>query len=134
MKNTIYYYHSTKEEIIEMIFLIAIVFIAQIVILVNIVQWAISLDKKVRVLSTKVESDNTRLKKRVEAIKDICEGIKIILPHLIQKIIKKRNNIIFKILLELLQGSVLVFFKPKYKKLLLGLKLGMAVARDLSKR
>ncbi len=117
-----------------MIFLIAIVFIAQIVILVNIVQWAISLDKKVRVLSTKVESDNTRLKKRVEAIKDICEGIKIILPHLIQKIIKKRNNIIFKILLELLQGSVLVFFKPKYKKLLLGLKLGMAVARDLSKR
>ncbi|MCM1265745.1 MAG: hypothetical protein NC200_06055 [Candidatus Gastranaerophilales bacterium] len=117
-----------------MIFLIATVFIAQIVILVNIVLWAISLDKKVRVLSAKIEQDNTKLEKRINAIKEISEGIKIILPHLIKKIVKKRNNIIFKILIELLQGSVLVFFKPKYKKLLLGIKLGLAVAKDLSKR
>lgn len=117
-----------------MIFLIGTVFIAQIIILVNIVQWAISLDNKIRVLSAKAQQDNAKLLERIKALKEITEGINIILPHLAKKMLKKRNSVIIKILLELLQGTVLVFFKPKYKKLLLGVKLGLAVAKDLSKR
>lgn len=116
-----------------MIFLIATVFIAQIIIFVNIVTWAISLDNKVRVLSAKIEQDNEKLQKRFVAIREITEGLKEIIPSLDEKILKKRNHFILKWLKSILQGTVLVFFKPKYKKLFLGLKLGMTVARDLSK-
>ena len=51
-----------------------------------------------------------------------------------KKFIRKRNNVIVRTLNELLQGTVLLFFKPKYKKFLLGLKVGIGAIKDLSKR
>ena len=117
-----------------MIFLIATVFIAQIIILVNIVTWVISLDAKVKLLSAKIEQDNDKFQRRIVAIREITEGLKEILPNMDKKFRKKRNRFIFKWLKTFLRGTVLIFFKPKYKKVLLGLDLGLTVAKDLSKR
>lgn len=116
-----------------MTFLIAIVFIAQIIIFVNIVTWAVVLDNKVRVLSAKIEQDNEKLEKRFVAIREITEVINEIVASVEEKVVKKRNRYILKWLKTILQGTVLVFFKPKYRKIFLGVKLGMNLVRDLSK-
>lgn len=116
-----------------MIFLIIIVFIAQIVLLTNIVVWTIATSKKVRILSEEIANNNAHLEKRLKAIKQITEDLNQILPYLIKKFIRKRNNLIVRTLNELLQGTVLLFFKPKYKKFLVGLKIGIGAIKDLSK-
>lgn len=117
-----------------MIFFIIIVFISQIVLLTNIVVWIITTDKKVCILSEEIANNNVHLEKRLKAIKQITEDLHQIFPYLMKKFIRKRNNLIVRTLNELLQGTVLFFFKPKYKKFLLGLKVGIGAIKDLSKR
>lgn len=116
-----------------MIFLIITVFIAQLVILVNIVSWLYRADGRVRTLSAVIETENPKLEKCLKAINQITEDFIKITPLLDKKLIKTRNNFIIRAVLQFAQGGVLLFFKPKYKKLIIGAKLGFEVIKNLSK-
>jgi regulatory protein YycI of two-component signal transduction system YycFG len=117
-----------------MIFLIITVFIAQLILLINIVCWIIAFDRKVSNFTEEVVKTNLKLECRIKKIREITEGINEIFPYVMKKLKRKRNNLIIRALNEFGQTSILLFFKPKYKKILVGLKLGLAVAKDLSKR
>lgn len=116
-----------------MIFLITIVFIAQLVLLTNIVIWLVSTDNKVRKLSAQIELSNISLENRLKEIGQITYDFNKVIPNLTKKIIKQRNNMIVRSLNEFVQSIILLFFKPKYKKFLIGIKIGMGVIKDLSK-
>lgn len=116
-----------------MIFLIIIVFIAQIVLLTNIVVWIVTTDKKVCALSAQIEQNNILFEKRLKAITQITKDINQIFPYLMKKFMHKRNNLIIRALNESIQGIIFLFFKPKYKKFLVGLKIGIGAIKDLSK-
>lgn len=116
-----------------MIFFTTIVFIAQIVILVNIVTFLLKSDKKVCVLTEQINKRHVKLKWRMGAIVEITQGINDIFPIILRKIEKTKLNFLLRILNEMLQGTILLFFKPKYKKILLGLKTGIGVTKKLLK-
>ncbi len=116
-----------------MIFLIVIVFIAQLVILVNILTFLIKADKSVLLATDNIEKSRARLKWRMFAIKDITSGLNEIYPKLLIKMERKKRNMIIRTINEVLQSIILLFFKPKYKKMLMGLKIGVGVAKDLLK-
>lgn len=116
-----------------MIYLIAIVFIAELIILYNIVLFLIKTDKKVCLATEHVNKRRMILKWRMASITEITEGLNEIAPILKRKFDKSKRNLIVKTLNETLQGIIFLFFKPKYKKALLGLKTGISMTRKLLK-
>ncbi|MCR5266082.1 MAG: hypothetical protein K6E29_05750 [Cyanobacteria bacterium RUI128] len=116
-----------------MIFFIAIVFISELIILFTVVNLILKTDRRVRVLTRYIDRKRARLKWNLMIIKEITEDICGIIPLFLKALEKTKMNIAIRILNEGLQGSVLLFFKPKYKKLLLAFKTGFGVSRKLLK-
>lgn len=116
-----------------MIYLISIVFIAELIILYHLASFLIKADKAVCIVTEHVNKRRMILKWRLLTIKDITEGINEIFPTLVKKAKKTKRNIIVSILTEILQSIILIFFKPKYKKMLLGAKTGIRVAKKILK-
>ncbi|MBR3889879.1 hypothetical protein IKJ53_05130 [bacterium] len=116
-----------------MIFFIATIFISQIIIVWNIVFYLVSLDKKVNALTVQVISYNEVLPDLVSTFKEITEDVKQIVPLFCEKIIKRRNRVVFQELKAVLESLALIFFKPKYKKLLVGARVGSRVIKKLIK-
>ena len=114
-----------------MIFLIATVFIAELIIICNIVQFIIKTDKAVCGLTAQVEKRRMILKWRMNALREIAEGFNEICPKLLVKFKKTKRNILVRAANELAQSIILLFFKPKYKKILLGTKTGIGMAKKL---
>lgn len=116
-----------------MIFFIATIFISQIIIVWNLVFYLISVDKKVNALTLKVLSYNEVLPELVSTFREITEDVKNIVPLVTKKIVKRRNKIIFNELKTILESLALVFLKPKYKKLLVGVRVGSRLINKLKK-
>lgn len=114
-----------------MIYFIGIVFIAELIILYHIVLFLIRTDKKVCLATEHVNKRRMILKWRMRAITEITDGLNEIAPILERKFHKSKRNLIVRIANDALQGIILLFFKPKYKKALLGLKTGVNVTRKL---
>ena len=116
-----------------MIFLTTLVFIAQIIIAVNLLTFLIKTDKKVCLAQNKISKRQVMLKWRMKALVEISEGINEIIPIMRRKAERAKLNFLIRILNESAQGTILLFFKPKYKKMLIGVKTGIGVAKHLLK-
>lgn len=132
-KNEIYLYNSTKEEIIEMIFFIATIFIAQVIIIWNIVFFIISLDNKVIALSNDIESYSEILPDLMQTIREMTSDINTMLPEIYKSFVKKRNELVLNKLKSILESLAIVLLKPQYKKIFVGLKLGTKLTKKLIK-
>lgn len=132
-KNEIYLYNSTKEEIIEMIFFIATIFIAQVIIIWNIVFFIISLDNKVIALSNDIESYSEILPDLIQTIREMTSDINTMLPEIYKSFVKKRNELVLNKLKSILESLAIVLLKPQYKKIFVGLKLGTKLTKKLIK-
>lgn len=132
-KNEIYLYNSTKEELIEMIFFIATIFIAQVIIIWNIVFFIISLDNKVIALSNDIESYSEILPDLIQTIREMTSDINTMLPEIYKSFVKKRNELVLNKLKSILESLAIVLLKPKYKKIFVGLKLGTKLTKKLIK-
>ena len=132
-KNEIYLYNSTKEEIIEMIFFIATIFIAQVIIIWNIVFFIISLDNKVIALSNDIESYSEILPDLIQTIREMTSDINTMLPEIYKSFVKKRNELVLNKLKSILESLAIVLLKPQYKKMFVGLKLGTKLTKKLIK-
>lgn len=116
-----------------MIFFTGIVFIAELIILSTLIVFIVNTDRKVCALTEHIEKRRMILKWRMSALTEISQGINEILPNIIKKIKKSKRNLIVRSLSEMAQGTILLLFKPKYKKLLIGAKTGIGVVRKLLK-
>lgn len=132
-KNEIYLYNSTKEELIEMIFFIATIFIAQVIIIWNIVFFIISLDNKVIALSNDIESYSEILPDLMQTIREMTSDINTMLPEIYKSFVKKRNELVLNKLKSILESLAIVLLKPQYKKIFVGLKLGTKLTKKLIK-
>lgn len=132
-KNEIYLYNSTKEEIIEMIFFIATIFIAQVIIIWNIVFFIISLDNKVIALSNDIESYSEILPDLMQTIRKMTSDINTMLPEIYKSFVKKRNELVLNKLKSIFESLAIVLLKPQYKKIFVGLKLGTKLTKKLIK-
>ena len=117
-----------------MFILIGLIFIAQIIILTNIISLIIKTDKKIIAKTYTVDKDRTKLKWRLNAISEITSDInKIILPNLIKKLSAKKQNQTVIIIKRILQSSMFLYFKTNYKHALTGLKVGYFFSKGLLK-
>ncbi len=132
-KNEIYLYNSTKEELIEMIFFIATIFIAQVIIVWNIVFFIISLDNKVIALSNDIESYSEILPDLIQTIREMTSDINTMLPEIYKSFVKKRNELVLNELKSILESLAIVLLKPQYKKMFVGLKIGTKLTKKLIK-
>ena len=132
-KNEIYLYNSTKEELIEMIFFIATIFIAQVIIVWNIVFFIISLDNKVIALSNDIESYSEILPDLIQTIREMTSDINTMLPEIYKSFVKKRNELVLNKLKSIFESLAIVRLKPQYKKIFVGLKLGTKLTKKLIK-
>lgn len=132
-KNEIYLYNSTKEELIEMIFFIATIFIAQVIIVWNIVFFIISLDNKVIALSNDIESYSEILPDLIQTIREMTSDINTMIPEIYKSFVKKRNELVLNELKSILESLAIVLLKPQYKKMFVGLKLGTKLTKKLIK-
>lgn len=114
-------------------YIISTVFIAELIILYTVVKFLLETDNKIRSLTQHVDKRRTILKWRYKTVTDITEGINEIFPTVLRKLNKTKNNLIIKYCSELFQFIILIFFKPKYKKLLIGTKTGVNITRKLLK-
>lgn len=124
-------YNSTKSEIREMIFFIGIVFISELIILFTLINFLRKIDRKVRIITRLVDKKRMRLKWNLCTVKELTEDINEYFPMLAKTIERTKINFIIRILNQSAQGGILLFFKPKYKKLLLAFKTGIGVGRKL---
>lgn len=132
-KNEIYYYHSTKLELIEMIFFIATIFIAQIIIVWNIVFYLVALDNRINLLTLQFEGYAADLPELMSTVREMTSDVSKMLPLIKEKLVKQRNRFIIKELKNVAESFALILFKPKYKKLLVGVKIGLKLTKKLIK-
>lgn len=133
-KNGIYYNNSTKLEIIEMIFFIATIFIAQIIIVWNIVFCLISIDNKINNTILLFDGYAADLPEMLSVIKEMTEDVCKMIQLIKCRLVKYRNKFILCRSRSIAENLALLMFKPKYKKLLVGIKLGIKVTKKLIKR
>lgn len=116
-----------------MIFFIATIFIAQLIIVWNIVFYLLALDNKINCLTLKFDSYSEDLPEIMSTLREMTYDISQILPLIKEKIIKHRNKFIFKELKNVAESIALITFKPQYKKLLVGAKIGLKLTKKLIK-
>jgi len=117
-----------------MIFLTAIVFIAEIIIVSHIIDFLVKFDKKVCMAADYVDRRRNILKWRMLALVDIATGINEISPKILKKLQKSKRNITFRLINECSQGLILLFFRPKYKKIILSIKALIGFGKKILKR
>lgn len=116
-----------------MIFFTGVIFIAELIILYNLVVFIINTDRKVCALTEHVEKRRMILRWRMETLTEISQGINEIFPNLIKKLKKSKRNLIIRGAGDIAQSVMLLFFRPRYKKMLLGAKVGIGVVRKFLK-
>jgi predicted PurR-regulated permease PerM len=116
-----------------MIFFIAIIFIAQIIIVWNIANFLISFDNKINCLTLNIKDLNNDLPEIMDTLKLISDDINYILEKIHKEIIKHRNKIIINKLKSTIEALSLILLKPKYKKLVIILSLGKKLTKKLIK-
>lgn len=115
-----------------MFFLIAIIFILQILVTFIIVSYLIDIDMKILYFNSAVNDTNEWLETRSNKVEKIFSDIKLIIDKYCNKIKRHQQMLILKQILGILEWVFFIFLKKKGKKLLLGYKLIKALSGELS--
>ena len=115
-----------------MFFLIAIIFILQILVIFIIVSYLINIDMKILYFNSAVNDTNEWLETRSNKVEKIFSDIKLIIDKYCNKIKRHQQMLILKQILGILEWVFFIFLKKKGKKLLLGYKLIKALSGELS--
>ncbi len=115
-----------------MFFLIAIIFILQILVTFIIVSYLINIDMKILYFNSAVNDTNEWLETRSNKVEKIFSDLKLIIDKYCNKIKRHQQMLILKQILGILEWVFFIFLKKKGKKLLLGYKLIKALSGELS--
>lgn len=115
-----------------MFFLIAVIFIIQIVLLSASVFWLLSLDVKILMLSDALESYNSWFASRAGSIEGIFSDIKLLIERFQNKLRKKKKRFIIGQIINIIEWILILLIKNKNKKFLLGYKIAKTLSEELS--
>ena len=115
-----------------MFFLIALIFIIQLILLSIIVSFLLNIDINILILTDKIENYNNWLETRNSKIENIFSDIKFILDNKHKQLKKYRYRIFIKKIISLIEWVLLITLKPKGKKFILGYKLARVLLKELS--
>ena len=116
-----------------MIYLISILFIAEVIILFEVVRFLIKIDKQVCLINAFINRRRILIRWRMETVKEITEGLNKIAPDIMERAKQKRTELLITQAKEIAEYVIILFFKPRYKKMLLSAKTGIRVAKKLLK-
>lgn len=116
-----------------MIFFITIIFIAQVIIVWNIANFLIVADTKINAAIIQTESYAQILPELMEILKEATSDIKYHTKAVIEDLKKHKNRFIIRKIRLLLESGLFVLLRPRYKKLVLGLRFGTKVTKKLVK-
>ena len=117
-----------------MFFFIIIVFIAQVILAGFLIFWIVKYDKKVILLAKSLEKSKIKLIWRLRMLEDITSGLNDIAPHIKKKIGKSLLKLLKIELSEATVYSLVLLFKPKYKKIVLLIKLISGITKRIKRR
>lgn len=69
----------------------------------------------------------------MSTVREMTTDVKDMLPLIKEKFIKQRNKFVFRKIRSVAESIALIFFKPRYKKLLVGAKIGLKLTKKLIK-
>ncbi len=69
----------------------------------------------------------------MSTIREMTSDVSKMLPLIKEKLIKHRNRFILKELKNVAESIALIAFKPQYRKLLVGAKIGLKLTKKLIK-
>ncbi len=115
-----------------MFFLVALIFIIQLILLCIIVSFLLNIDINILILTDKFEAYNNWLKTRSNIIENIFADIKFIINRKYEKLKKYRHKLFIKKILSLIEWLLLIILKPKGKKFIIGYKLSRVLIKELS--
>jgi len=117
-----------------MFFFTGLIFIALIIIASFLIFLIVKYDKKIIAIAKSTEKSKIKLIWRLRMLEEITRGINEIEPHLR----KKAKNTLLKIikmnLSEATLYSFLIFIRPKYKKVILLIKLLSGITKQIKRR
>ena len=117
-----------------MFFFAGLIFLAQVIVASFLIYWIIKCDKKILDLNNVLEKGRIKIIWRLRMLEDITSGIIDITPYMKKKAINVLLKIIKMNLSEATVYSFLIFIKPKYKKLLLLIKLLSGITKEIKRR
>ncbi len=115
-----------------MFFLVAIIFIFQIILLAVIISFLLNVDISILLLIDKFEMNNVWMRTKMSTVENIFTDLKFILIKKFNKIDKKQKKILISQIINILEWLLLLFVKPKGKKFLLGYKFSKLLYKELS--
>jgi len=117
-----------------MFFFAGLIFLALVIITSFLIYWILKFDREVLTLAKSIEKSKIKLIWRLRMLESITSGIIDITPYMK----KKAVNVLFKIikmnLSEATLYSFLIFIRPKYKRLILLIKLISGITKQIKRR
>ena len=117
-----------------MFFFTGLIFLAQVIITSFLIFVIVKYDKIILSLEKDIKKSRIKLIWRLRMLEDITRGFNDIIPYLKKKTGKLLLKIIKMQLKEATVYSVLIFIRPKYKKLLLLIKLISGITKEIKRR
>ena len=117
-----------------MFFFTGLIFLAQVIVTSFLIFVIEKYDKIILALTKDLEKSRIKLIWRLRMLEDITGGFNDIMPYLKKKAGKILLKIIKMQLKEATVYSFLIFIKPKYKKLLLLIKLLSGITKEIKRR
>ena len=117
-----------------MIFFTVLIIIAQLIVAVFLISLIVKCNKKINKLTKYTEKSRVKLIWRLRILSDITGGLIEVAPHLTKKATKTLFKLVKANLSEAALYSVLLFLKPKYKKLIGIIKLITVITQRVKRR
>ncbi len=115
-----------------MFFLVALIFIVQLILLCVIVSFLLNIDINILILTDKIEDYNNWLQTRNSKIENIFSDIKFILDKKHKQLKKYKQKLFIKRIISFIEWGLLITLKPKGKKFILGYKVAKILLKELS--
>lgn len=116
-----------------MFFIVAIVFIFQIILLAVLVSVLLNIDINILILTDKVEDYNNWFVSRIDKIENIFSDIKLIIKKKTDNLRKTKKKLLINRIISTFEWFLLILLKPKIKKFFLGYKLSKVLLKELSR-
>lgn len=110
---------------------IAIIFIAELIIALNLITWVLKADRKVRELNMCVDAFNPLVQTAMQYARCLVRGFNGAFEKVLVFVKKKKEQVVFKTVVMVAIYTMLIVFKIKTKKASKIYKL-ISVMRDLA--
>lgn len=115
-----------------MFFLIAIIFLIQLILLFVLVSFLLDVNVKILLLTDVFEGYNKWLESRKKSIISIFVDIKFLIQQFEKRVKKHQKKVFFAQVTSFFEWVILFLVKKRGKQFLLGYKLAKALLKELS--